>query len=90
MIASPNPEVDTMVAPGHPATFLTELSRHSSEIAQCYGQSDHNLLRADEMYFAVGSMLDIPKDISHHPLYTYNPIFIVPLCHPLLQCQKVL
>ena len=53
------------------------------------GRDGLNLLRADEVDFAVGSMLDIPKDISYHPLFTYNPALITPLGHPLLQRQDI-
>jgi DNA-binding transcriptional LysR family regulator len=40
-------------------------------------------LRADEVDFAVGSMLEVPDDISYQPIYTYDTVLIAPTCHPL-------
>lgn len=40
-------------------------------------------LRADEVDFAVGSMLEVPDDISYQPIYTYDTVLITPREHPL-------
>jgi len=40
-------------------------------------------LRADEVDFAVGSMLEVPDDISYEPIYDYDTVLITPLDHPL-------
>jgi DNA-binding transcriptional LysR family regulator len=40
-------------------------------------------LRADEVDFAVGSMLEVPDDIDYQPIYTYDTGLIAPLNHPL-------
>jgi DNA-binding transcriptional LysR family regulator len=40
-------------------------------------------LRADEVDFAVGSMLEVPDDISYQPIYTYDTVLIAPTRHPL-------
>lgn len=40
-------------------------------------------LRADEVDFAVGSMLEVPDDISYQPIYTYDTVLIAPKHHPL-------
>lgn len=41
------------------------------------------LLRSDQVDFAVGSMLDVPNDLSYEPLYHFDPMLITPLHHPL-------
>jgi DNA-binding transcriptional LysR family regulator len=40
-------------------------------------------LRADEVDFAVGSMLEVPDDISYEPIYDYDTVLITPRDHPL-------
>ena len=47
------------------------------------------MLRADEADFAVGSMLEMPDDLSYHPVYDYQPTLITPLDHPLAGQKKV-
>ncbi len=40
-------------------------------------------LRADEVDFAVGSMLEVPDDISYRPIYEYDTVLITSTDHPL-------
>ncbi len=47
------------------------------------------MLRADEADFAVGSMLDMPDDVSYHPVFTFHPTLITPLNHPLAGKKQV-
>ncbi len=49
------------------------------------GKARLEQLRANDVDFAVGSLLEIPKDISFHPVYTYDPVLITPPNHPLLE-----
>ena len=53
------------------------------------GRDGLTLIRANEVDFAVGSMLDIPNDTTYHPIFTYNPTLITPLDHPLLKLDNV-
>jgi len=41
------------------------------------------LLRSDAVDLAVGSMLDVPADLSYLPAYRFEPMLITPLDHPL-------
>jgi DNA-binding transcriptional LysR family regulator len=41
------------------------------------------LLRQDAVDFAVGSMIDVPSDLSYEPVYHFDPMLITPLDHPL-------
>jgi DNA-binding transcriptional LysR family regulator len=47
------------------------------------GREGLKMLSADEIDFAVGSMLDVPEDITYLPLATFDPVLITPLDHPL-------
>jgi DNA-binding transcriptional LysR family regulator len=46
-------------------------------------------LRAHEADFAIGSLLDVPADISYTPVYRFNPMLIVPHGHPLAGRDKL-
>ena len=47
------------------------------------GASGLDLLRGDGVDLAVGSMLDVPADLSYTPVYRFEPMLITPLDHPL-------
>lgn len=47
------------------------------------------LLRSDEVDFAVGSMVDVPNDLSYEALYHFDPLLIMPLGHPLADKAEV-
>jgi DNA-binding transcriptional LysR family regulator len=53
------------------------------------GRDGLALLRADEADFAVGSFIEIPDDISYHPIFTYEPMLIAPLNHPLSRKRQL-
>ena len=43
-----------------------------------------DLLRSDAVDLAVGSMLDVPADLSYAPVYQFEPLLIAPPGHPLI------
>jgi DNA-binding transcriptional LysR family regulator len=53
------------------------------------GRDGLKMLRADEIDLAVGSMLDVPDDISYKPVVMYDPALITPLDHPLSLLPEV-
>ena len=53
------------------------------------GRDGLSRLRADEADFAVGSMLEVPDDITYRPVVTYSPALIVPEGHPLARKERV-
>lgn len=53
------------------------------------GRDGLKMLRADEIDFAVGSMLDMPNDLIYQQVVTYDPVLITPLDHPLAQLPNV-
>lgn len=53
------------------------------------GRDGMALMRADEVDFAVGSMLDVPDDIIYRPVFNYQTVLITPLDHPLAGREQV-
>jgi len=47
------------------------------------GRDGMALVKSDKADFAVGSMLEVPEDIIYRPIFTYNPVLIMPEDHPL-------
>jgi len=53
------------------------------------GRDGMEMMRADEVDFAVGSMLEVPEDITYHPIFVYQPLLITSLDHPLAKKRHV-
>jgi len=53
------------------------------------GRDGMALLRADNVDFAVGSMLEAPDDIIYQPVFSYQTVLITPLDHPLTKLERV-
>ncbi|MGM0565098.1 MAG: LysR family transcriptional regulator [Pseudomonadota bacterium] len=53
------------------------------------GRDGMSMLKADEVDFAVGSMLEPVEDIHYYPIFSYDPVLITPLDHPLAGRQSV-
>ncbi len=47
------------------------------------GRDGLAMLRADEVDLAVGSMLEVPDDVTYRPVVTFSPALITPAGHPL-------
>lgn len=47
------------------------------------------LLRSDEVDFAVGSMVDVPIDLSYEALFHFDPLLIMPLDHALTEKTEI-
>lgn len=48
-----------------------------------------DLLRTDEVDLAIGSMLDVPADLSYAPVYKFDQMLIAPKDHPLATKTKL-
>jgi len=48
-----------------------------------------DLLRADTVELVVGSMLDVPADLSYVPVYSFQPMLITPRDHPLASTPRL-
>ncbi len=53
------------------------------------GRDGMTMLRADEVDFVVGSMMDVPEDIDFQPTVSYDPVLITALDHPLTKKKRV-
>jgi DNA-binding transcriptional LysR family regulator len=53
------------------------------------GRDGLAMIRDDEVDLAIGSMLDVPSDISYQPVYSFEPALILPLGHPLAERKRV-
>ncbi|MBT2745676.1 MULTISPECIES: LysR family transcriptional regulator [unclassified Lysobacter] len=53
------------------------------------GAGGLDLLRSDGVDLAVGSMLDVPGDLSYAPVYRFEPMLITPRDHPLAKLDRV-
>ena len=52
------------------------------------GRSGLAMLRSDEVDFAIGSFATVPDDIVYHPIWTFDPVLIMPVGHPLAKVQR--
>jgi len=69
--------------------FVSTYPKIQLKIHNETGRDGLKMLRADEIDFAVGSMLDVPEDITYQPVVTFDPVLITPLDHPLAQNPNV-
>ena len=53
------------------------------------GRDGMALLRADEVDFAVGSMIEVPDDLVYHPIRDYHPVLIACEGHPLARRERL-
>ncbi len=77
------------ILPEAVSRFVTAHPRIQLKIDNVTGRDGLKMLRADEIDFAVGSMLDVPDDITYQPVATFDPALIVPLNHPLADHPSV-
>lgn len=47
-------------------------------------------MRADKVDFAVGSMLEVPDDITYRPIFSYDTVLMTPENHPLVGREPTL
>ncbi len=60
------------------------------QLANVTGKDGLAMLRSDQVDFAVGSMLDVPHDLSYEPVHWFDPMLILPLDHPLAAKPDIL
>jgi len=53
------------------------------------GRDGLAMIRDDEVDFAIGSMLDVPSDISYQPVYSFEPALIMAIGHELANRETV-
>jgi len=70
-------------------SFSDEYPQIDVRLHNVTGHDGLALLRANEVDFAVGSMIDVPDDMVYHPIYTYEPALIMCKGHPLEEKEKI-
>ena len=78
------------VLPGFLERFVNAHAGVDLRLRNVTGREGLELLRAGEVDFCVGPMLDTPEDIDFHPIVAYEPILITTKGHPLAKRKKVL
>lgn len=75
--------------PDYVKRFTDRYPQISLHLHNVTGRDGLALLRAAEVDFAVGSMIDVPADIVYLPIFHYDPVLIMPLNHPLARRRRV-
>lgn len=75
--------------PPYVERFTREHPQVDVRLHNVTGKAGLSLLRAGDVDFAVGPMLDTPSDIVFHPLVTYEPMLITRRDHPLAKQKRV-
>ena len=69
--------------------FSTEYPQVELHLHNVTGRDGLAMLRNGEVDLAVGSMIDIPHDITYVPTFSFDPMLITALEHPLAGRQQV-
>ncbi len=71
------------------AAFREKYPSVKLQLHNVTGKDGLALLRSDQVDFAVGSMLDVPNDLSYEPVQSYDPMLIAPRDHALAKLREV-
>lgn len=77
------------ILPEPVSSFVKQYPNIRLKLSNVTGRSGRELVLADEVDFAVSSMLDIPDKLEYSPFVSYSPILITPLDHPLAKLEQV-
>ncbi len=77
------------VLPDTTKQFADEYPGIGLKLHNVTGRDGLSMIRADQVDFAVGSMLEVPDDIRYEPIVTYYPALITAPDHPLAQREQV-
>ncbi|MEY6431776.1 LysR family transcriptional regulator [Thioalkalicoccus limnaeus] len=77
------------VLPGPVQQFAEQYPGIDLKLHNVTGRDGLAMLRADTVDLAVGSMLEVPDDITYRPVVTFRPTLITPLGHPLAEKEEV-
>jgi len=71
------------------AAFRERYASVKLQLHNVTGKDGLALLRSDQVDFAIGSMLDVPNDLSYEAVQSYDPMLITPSDHALAQLREV-
>ncbi|MBX7166658.1 MAG: LysR family transcriptional regulator [Pirellulales bacterium] len=77
------------ILPKYVKQFVATYPSVELKLHNVTGRDGLAMLRADQVDFAVGSMIDAPTDIDYFPTFQYDPVLITPLEHPLAKKKRV-
>lgn len=77
------------VLPDTTKHFADEYPGISLKLHNVTGRDGLSMIRADQVDFAIGSMLEVPDDIRYEPIVTYYPALITSKHHPLARQENV-
>ena len=77
------------ILPKPVGSFTHQYPAIKLRLANETGRNGMEMLRTDSVDLAVGSMLEVPDDLTYDPIVTYNPVVITPVDHPLAQMERV-
>ena len=69
--------------------FRAAFPHQRLELHNVTGVDGLALLRSDAVDFAVGSMLEVPRDLDYAPVYRFEQMLITPRDHPLAGREKI-
>lgn len=73
----------------HVKAYTERYPRVNTHLHNVTGRDGMQLLRNGDVDFAVGSMIEVPADVSFVPIFTYDPVLITPVNHPLAKKRAV-
>ncbi len=77
------------ILPPYVKKFVREQPQIDLRFHNVTGKAGLELLRAGEVDFAVGPMLDTPADILFYPIVSYEPVLITARDHPLASRKRI-
>ncbi len=77
------------VLPAFVERFVDQFPKIDLRLINVTGKEGMEMLRASEVDFCVGPMLDIPDDIEFRPIVSYDSLLITEKGHPLSKRRKV-
>lgn len=69
--------------------FVEDYPNIELKLHNVTGRDGLAMVRAGDVEFSVGSMLEVPDDIEFEPLFRFDPYLITPLGHPLADKRRV-
>ena len=71
------------------STFRERHPKIRVELRNVTGRKGLTMIRRDKVDFAIGSIFDVPGDISYTPLYSFDPALIMPIGHALAEKTQI-
>lgn len=77
------------ILPTYVEKFVDEYPSIDLRLFNVTGKAGLKLLRHGDVDFAVGPMVETPRDIVFYPLMTYEPVLIARVDHPLARRRRI-